>query len=242
MLPALPFKHLAFHSVEGLRVLSVVRSLIHRNAANAISLLGLLPLCILFGEGGGKFLIPLLIYNNIMDDLDGVLAVKMNCKSDFGTILDNVCDAIAHTIFTMAVGLQLGGLCSTISLAAVGAIVLRVVSRLHPSALVGMGSPTNELMRHMLFVVLLARIYGFVTAPVLSAVFLLHSVSMLAPFPMPYLIRSLTKSATGICMVNISLVLAWLAPIATPVIASCFVVTYLSSLVVGGVRWWKERS
>ena len=46
---------------------------------------------------------------------------------------------------------------------------------------------------------------------------------MLAPFRMPYLIRSLTKSATAISLVNVALVVAWLWPTATPVIAACFV-------------------
>ena len=45
-------------------------------------------------------------YNNFMDDLDGVLAAKLNIRSDFGALLDNVCDAIAHTVVVMAVGMH----------------------------------------------------------------------------------------------------------------------------------------
>ena len=67
--------------------------------ANVVSILGVLPICILFGEHGYDYLLPLIVYNNIMDDLDGVLAAKLNIKSNFGARLDNVCDAIAHSVF-----------------------------------------------------------------------------------------------------------------------------------------------
>ena len=50
---------------------------IHRNLANGVSILGVLPLFILLREGGYQYLIPLIIYNNIMDDLDGILAAKL---------------------------------------------------------------------------------------------------------------------------------------------------------------------
>ena len=75
------------------------RNVFLRNVANVVSILGVLPLCVLFCEYGYQYLIPLIVYNNIMDDLDGVLAVKLDIKSEFGAMLDNVCDAISHSVF-----------------------------------------------------------------------------------------------------------------------------------------------
>jgi len=62
--------------------------MIYKNLPNIVSLLGVLPLSILFFKDGFQYLIPLIIYNNIMDDLDGILAIKLNLKSDFGAALD----------------------------------------------------------------------------------------------------------------------------------------------------------
>ena len=217
--------------------------------ANVVSILGVLPICILFGEHGYDYLLPLIVYNNIMDDLDGVLAAKLNIKSNFGARLDNVCDAIAHSVFVMFVGMRyaqevghpyVGGLCLGGSLLASIAIIVRSIVRLDSSSVGGVGSPTNELIRHMFFVLLMARIFDFEGSLILIAVFALHTVSMLAPFRMPYLIRSLTKSAFTIGMVNVALVVAWLLPYAAPVVAASFVVTYLASFGVGGIRWLRK--
>jgi len=174
-----------------------------------------------------------------MDDLDGILAAKLNIRSELGAALDNVCDAVAHIVFVMAVGMRLGGVCAATGLVAVVAIVLRVASRLDPDSPKGTGSPTNELMRHMLFILLLAQIFGFSPMLFLITAFILHAISMLMPIQMPYLIRSLTKSATAIGLVNLALVTAWLLPRVAPVIAACFIVTYLYSFMIGGVGWLK---
>ena len=225
------------------------RNILLRNLANSVSLLGVLPICILFGEHGYKYLLPLIIYNNVMDDLDGVLAAKLNIRSDFGALLDNVCDAIAHTAFVMAVGMQfaqesgptyLGGLCLGSSLLAAGAMILRVVTRIHPTSATGTGSPTNELIRHIFFVLLVAQFFAFDPTPYLIAVFILHAASMLVPFKMPYLIRSLTKSAVAIGIVNAALFVAWLLPSVAPVVAASFGVTYLASFAAGGLRWIRK--
>ena len=209
------------------------------NLANVVSILGVLPLCLLFLKDGFQYLIPLIVYNNFMDDLDGVLAAKLNIRSKFGAILDNVCDAFSHTLFVMLVVTQYANFPAgtnlvTVALvltglAATTALLLRVVSRLSPERATGTGSPTNELVRHLLFVLLLEKIYEFSPAPILIVVFALHAVSMCAPFRMPYLIRSLTKSATAISLVNVALVVAWLVPDTTLVIAACFVISYLYS-------------
>ena len=215
------------------------RMILYKNLPNIVSILGVLPLSILFFKDGFQYLIPLIIYNNIMDDLDGILAVKLNLKSDFGAALDNVCDGVAHIIFVMAVGIHYGFASSIVSLVAVATILLRIASRL-ASTKTSAGSPTNELMRHMLLALLAAKYFGFVPVPALITVILLNSISMLAPFLMPYLIRSLTKSATAIGMVNVSLLMAWLVPFTAPIIAFCFFASYLYSFTAGGVHWLKR--
>ena len=222
-------------------MLKLPEKIIYNNTANIVSILGALPLSILFIEGGYKYLLPLIIYNNIMDDLDGILAVKMNIKSAFGAVLDNLCDGISHSIFVMAVGMFYGGICAAASLVAVVGILLRVVSRLKPDAVTGTGSPTNELMRHMMFVLILAPIFNLNAAPLLTLVFTLHAVSMLAPYQMPGLIRSIAKSASAIALVNIALATAWLVPSTAPFIASLFLFAYLYSFVSGGIKWLNGR-
>ena len=227
----------------------------YKNMANVVSILGILPIAILFMKDGYQYLIPLIVYNNIMDDLDGILADKLNIRSQFGAILDNVCDAVAHTVFVMAVAMHVwtdqgdvwGGVCAAAGLVAAMALVLRVVSRLDPAAVTGTGSPTNELVRHMFFILLLAQILDFTPTPLLIAAFLFHAVSMLAPFRMPWLIRSLTKSATAIGLVNVSLVVAWLvsyaaSPVAATfvsLIAAAFLLSYLLSFAWAAIWWVK---
>ncbi len=227
------------------------RNLVLGNLANIVSILGVLPICILFGEHGYQYLFPLIVYNNVMDDLDGVLAAKLNIRSNFGALLDNVCDAIAHTVFVMVVGMHfaaeaghptLGWVCLASSLLATVAMIIRVVARINPTSVPGMGSPTNELIRHIFFVLLVAQMFGFDPTPYLIVAFVLHTVSMLVPFKMPYLIRSLTKSAVAIGAVNVALLLAWLLPHAAPVVAASFVVTYLASLAAGGIRWLRVEN
>ncbi len=99
---------------------------LYRNLPNAVSLLGVLPLALLTLEDGARFLIPLMIYNNIMDDLDGQLAVKLDLKSDFGATLDNICDAVAHVIFVIVVGTRYDVACTALSIVAIAAILLRI--------------------------------------------------------------------------------------------------------------------
>lgn len=227
------------------------RSVLLKNLANIVSILGVLPICILFREHAYQYLIPLILYNNFMDDLDGILAAKLNIRSNFGALLDNVCDAIAHTAFVMFVGMHvaqqtdysfLGEVCFAASLLAAGSVTVRIVTRVDPTTATGGGSPTNELIRHIFFLLLLEQIFGFDPTPYLIVTFVLHAVSMLAPFKMPYLIRSLTKSATAIGAVNVALLLAWLVPYAAPIIAALFVVTYLFSFSAGAYRWLRTAN
>lgn len=210
---------------------------IYRNVANATSILGVLPLVLLFLEEGYRYLIPLIIFNNVMDDLDGVLAAKLNIRSRFGANLDNVCDAVAHVALVLAVGAHFGGLVLIVSLIAAASMILRVTSRLTPDVVTGAGSPTNELMRHILFVLLLTQMYDVDPGLYLVLMFILHSVTMIVPFKLTVLIRGLAKTTTTITLVNVALLAAWLIPTVTPLVAMAFITTYLYSLIVGGVRW-----
>ena len=181
---------------------------LYRNLANVTSILGVLPVVLLFLDDGYGYLLPLIIFNNIMDDLDGVLAAKLDIRSRFGATLDNVCDAVAHVALALAVGAYFGGMVLMLSTVATGSIILRVASRLEPGPTTGGGSPTNELMRHLLFAMLWAQTLDFDPAH-----FLLHSVSMLVTYRMSALIRAHAKSATAVSLVNASLVAAWLTPV-----------------------------
>lgn len=212
-------------------------SFLYRNLANATSILGVLPLVILFLDGGYIYVVPLIIFNNVMDDLDGILAAKLNIRSRFGADLDNVCDAVAHVILALVVGAHFGGLVMAAGAIAAGAIILRVVTRINPDVANGTGSPTNELMRHMLFTLLLAGQFDFPAQYVLIPMFLLHAVSMLVPFTMPALLRSRMKAATLVGIINVALVAAWLLPAATPVIAAAFIGSYLYAFAAGAGHW-----
>ena len=214
-------------------------SFVYRNLANATSILGVLPLVVLFLDDGYQYVIPLIIFNNFMDDLDGFLAAKLNIRSRFGADLDNLCDAVAHISLALAVGAHFGSLLIAASAIAAGTILVRVVTRLSPEATEEKGSQTNELMRHMLFALLLAGQFTFRPEYILIAVFLIHSVSMLAPYPMPHPIIDRAKSAVMLGLVNVALVAAWLLPIVTPVVMAAFVAAYVYSFIVGWVGWRK---
>jgi len=200
-----------------------------------------LPLALLFLKDGYRYLVPLIIFNNVMDDLDGILTAKLHIHSRFGADLANVCDVVAHGILVLAIGAHFGGLVLMVSLIATASIILRVTSRLNPDVVTGGGSPTNELMRHMLFFLLLTQMYDVDPELYLVLLFLLHSVTMIMPFKLPILIRGLAKTATTVTLVNVALVTAWLQPTVTPLIAAAFITTYLYSFIVGGGQWLKER-
>ncbi|MFQ5686841.1 MAG: hypothetical protein ACE5GV_09290 [Candidatus Scalindua sp.] len=159
------------------------------------------------------------------------MAAKLNLKSDFGAKLDNVCDAVSHALFVMVVGMHYGLACGLISVVAIAAILLRVVFRLDPSNEKVTGSPANELIRHMFFAFLLADMFRFHPAWPMIAIFLLNTVSMHIPYPMPYMIRSLARTVIAVGIVNILLISAWLFPYALPIIAGCFFSAYLYSFI-----------
>ena len=214
---------------------------VYRNLANVTSILGVLPLVLLFLDEGYRYLIPLIIFNNVMDDLDGILAARLNIRSRFGADLDNVCDAVAHVALVMAVGAHYGGVVLMVSTIAAAAIILRVTIRVNPEGQTGNGSPTNELMRHMLFVLLLTQMFDVDPGFYLVLIFVLHSVTMVVPFKLTVLIRGLAKTTTAVTFVNVALVAAWLIPVTTPLIAAAFFATLLYSFIVGGGQWRRER-
>ncbi len=211
--------------------------LVYKNIPNIVSILGVVPLAILFLEDGFQYLLPLILYNNVMDDLDGILAAKLDLKSEFGAALDNVSDAVAHILVVMAVGMHYGGICALLSLVAAISILVRVVFRLTPASEASGGSPTNELMRHILFALVVAQYFEIPPEPFLAAVFVLNAVSMQVSYPLRYSIRSLTTSVAAIAGVNVALGVAWWFPVTAPAIAACFIATYLYSLVAGGLSW-----
>ena len=213
---------------------------LYRNLPNIVSFLGLLPLCILLRKDAFVYLCPLIVFNNFMDDLDGILAKKLGLRGEFGAGLDNVCDAVAHILIAMAVGAHYGGVVLAVSLLSAVVILIRVVQRVAPSDVSGTGTPTNELMRHLLLLIILQESLGLDITLYLVAAFVLNSASMLVPFPMPHLVRSKTKTATAILGVNVALAVAWYFPDTTPFMAAAFLGTYLYSFVVGGVGWLRR--
>jgi len=214
---------------------------IYRHLPNIVSILGVLPLGILLLDDGFGFLCALIVFNNIMDDLDGILATKLRLCSDFGAGLDNVCDAVAHILIAMVVGAHYGGVVLAFSLVAAMAILVRVAQRLTPSPASGTGTPTNELMRHLLLLSILQGLYGVDITAYLIVAFGLNSMSMLVPFAMPHLVRSRARTATAVLCVNGALALAWSVPATAPFVAAAFFGTYLYSFGVCGVGWLRTR-
>jgi len=209
-------------------------SAVYRNLPNIVSMLGVLPLSLLLLEDGFSYLPALIVYNNFMDDLDGILARELQLSSDFGARLDNVADAVSHILVSLVVGAHYGGIVLVFSAVVAVAILIRVVQRLDPSSVYGTGTPTNELMRHLLLLVVLQNAFDLDITPYLVAVFAVNALTMLVPFS---LLRARTKSVVAILGVNVVLAAAWLTPEAAPFIAAAFFGTYLYSFGVGSVSW-----
>jgi len=152
-----------------------------------------------------------------------------------------VCDAVAHILIGLVVGVHHGGIVLVFSLLALVAILVRVVQRLDPSPASGAGTPTNELMRHLLLLSILQELYGIDITAYLIVALLLNSASMLVPFAMPRLVRSRARSVAAILLVNVALVLACGIPAAAPFVAAAFFGTYIYSFAVGGFGWLRSR-
>ena len=120
---------------------------------------------------------------------------------------------------------------------AAGSILIRIITRLNPKFAGGTGSQTNELMRHMLFALLLAGQFDISPEYILVPVFLMHSVSMVLPYQMPHFIIDRASSPTLLGFVNVALVVAWLVPLATPIISAAFIAAYVNSYIAGSFGW-----
>jgi len=202
---------------------------IYKNCANFISLLGLAPVCLLFYDGGFQFIVPFIIYNNIMDDLDGMVAKKLGIRSQFGANVDNICDAVAHSAIVIAVGTHFGGVLIVFSLVAAFSIVLRTANRIEPNSIAGEGSQTNELLRHAMFILLIGEMVELNVVPVLAVIFLMNSISMLLPIRLPFMFAHYAKTPASMAWFNISLMLAyWVQPL-TYLIGAAFFMTYIYS-------------
>lgn len=192
------------------------RNFVYRNLANITSILGVLPLGLLFLQDGYLYLIPFIIYNNVMDDLDGILARKLKIGSLLGAHLDNVCDTVVHVALILIVSAHFGLSMLLVGMIAATAIIIRLTCRLNPDEISGNGTPTNELMRHLLFVLLLTGLYEVDPKPYLGLIFIFHTVTMLVPFKFTFLIRGWAKSITAVALVNVALIAAWLMPSLAP--------------------------
>lgn len=215
---------------------------LYRNLPNLASILGIAPLGLLFLPQGFELIIPIIIFNNFMDDLDGVLAAQLDLRSKYGAILDNVCDAISHTLFVLIVGIHFGSLCAVASTLATVSVILRIASRLESPPQVPRGSATNELIRHLLFVLLLRQQFEFNETIPLVLVFALHGISMLVPYEMPHLVRTKAHTVRAIAGVNLTLLLAWLVPATVLPIAAFFILTYLYSFLARGYEWLQSTT
>jgi F0F1-type ATP synthase membrane subunit a len=97
-------------------------------------------------------------------------------------------------------------------------------------------------MRHLLLLTVFQLSFGFDITPFLISTFLLNSVSMLVPFAVTHLVRSMAKSATAILGINLALALACIVPVTAPYIAAAVFGTYLYSFAAGGVRWHRDAT
>ena len=172
-----------------------------------------------------------------MDDLDGILARELNIQSKFGGNLDNLSDALSHVVILWTVITHFGlaililGLITTISL------LIRVTQRLDNTNPKKGGSPTNELMRHIFFVYILLIHFQINIIFPLAFILILHSVSLIAPFDLPFMIRSRSKSVLAIAFVNFLLIIAWVIPVLGLVIGLVFILPYLYSVYYGYTNW-----
>lgn len=215
---------------------------IKSNTANIISLAGVAPLALLFLPEPLFWLPLIIVLNNLADDLDGLVAGWLKIRSRFGANLDNVCDAVAHGMITIALAVSVGGLSTFTGLIAACSVILRSTIRLDPACSVK-GTPTNELMRHCLIVILLAQLEIISLQLWLPVIFLFHTVTMLLNYPLPFLIRSFTKSSKAILLLNLVLLIIVVIPLPWIVVSAGFVFigSYLVSILNLLVNSWYFR-
>ena len=54
------------------------------------------------------------------------------------------------------------------------------------------------------------------------------------------LLRGQANSVVAVAFVNIALIVAWLIPVVSPIVAAAFGVTYLYAFVRGGSQWFRN--
>ena len=172
-----------------------------------------------------------------MDDLDGILARELEIASKFGGNLDNLSDTVAHIVILWAVMTHFGGIILFFGFLPTISILIRVGMRLDPKIQTNVGSPTNELIRHIFFIYLLSLQFQIDIKWFMVCIFIIHSLSLVAPFPMPYMIRSKAKSVLAISFINILLITAWLIPLLALFISLSFLIMYFYSFGFGGLKW-----
>jgi phosphatidylglycerophosphate synthase len=211
--------------------------LFRTNLANMVTLAGVLPLSLLLTPVGLAYLPYFLVYNNAIDDLDGVLARKLGIESSFGAVLDNLCDTVAHVLLVMVISAVKRGTIMWWALLPVTAILIRMALRIDAKSAQAFGSSTNELLRHLLFLLLLEQTWSLDIEVAFIAVFLCHSVSLLVPFQMTYLVRGWFKSPFYLLFLNIMLLVTVFVPLLVTLIAPVYFIAYLFSLGWGAIKW-----
>ena len=81
--------------------------LLRRQAANAVTLLALLPLPLVMHPQGSAWLPAALLFADFIDSLDGLVARALNTSTSFGAQLDRTCDSMIHGGLVVAVAAQL---------------------------------------------------------------------------------------------------------------------------------------
>jgi hypothetical protein len=142
----------------------------------------------------------------------------------------------------IAVGTYFGGALTVISLIAAFSIVLRTAARIDPNSISDQGTQTNELLRHIMFILLIGEMTGLNLVPILTTIFLMNSISMLLPTRFPFMLVHYAKTPVSMMWFNISLILAyWFQPL-TYLIGAAFFITYIYSfskaLIDVGIKEW----
>jgi len=212
-------------------------AILYRNIANICSILGVLPFVLLLRPDGFQFLPILIVYNNVMDDLDGYLAKKLGIQSRFGAQLDNLCDGIAHVAVVWAVAVHFSEITLGLAMLVTVSMILRITQRLENLDMGSLGSPSNELMRHILFLLVFEQFFGIRIEVYLWLVFGFHSLSLIAPFKMPHQLRANANTPSLLLLINLSLGMALWVPSTVPFIMSLFMTAYVYSFIVGGLSW-----
>ena len=217
--------------------ISTLGQIAFKNIANICSILGVLPFILLLQPNGFQFLPVLIIYNNVMDDLDGYLAKVLGIRSAFGAQIDNLCDGIVHILVVWTVAVHYSEITIGLALLVTVSMIIRVTTRLADLNHAAHGSATNELMRHMLFLLVLEIYFDVQIEYYLMIVFCIHSLTLIAPFPMSKQLRALSNSFWYLCLINLSLGMALFFPVAAPFIMAAFMLTYLYSFLSSGFTW-----